>query len=133
MWPGNFRDFNGAVLRMATLAPGGRITNDVVNDEIQRLTGVWKRGREVDDDDALLGELMPPDRVAALDLFDRAQLAAVARVCRSTPSLSEAGRRLFAASRSRKAAPNDADRLRKYLTRFSLSWSAVRRDVTDSF
>jgi transcriptional regulatory protein RtcR len=133
IWPGNFRDFNGAVLRMATLAPGGRITNDVVNDEIQRLTEVWKSGREGDNDDALLSELMPPDRVAALDLFDRAQLAAVARVCRSTPSLSEAGRRLFAASRSRKTAPNDADRLRKYLARFSLSWSAVRGDVNDSF
>ena len=133
LWPGNFRDFNGAVLRMATWAPGGRITNDVVNGEIQRLTEVWKRGRETDNDDALLGELMPPDRVASLDLFDRAQLAAVARVCRSTPSLSEAGRRLFAASRSRKAAPNDADRLRKYLARFSLSWSAVRGDVSGSF
>ena len=30
IWPGNFRDFNGALLRMATLAPGGRITSDVV-------------------------------------------------------------------------------------------------------
>src|SRR6185436_13260223 len=30
-WPGNFRDFNGAILRMATLADGGRITTEIVN------------------------------------------------------------------------------------------------------
>jgi transcriptional regulatory protein RtcR len=124
-WPGNFRDFNGAVLRMATLAPGGRITIDVVTDEVRRLTDGWTDAREVDDDDAFLVAVMPPDRLAALDLFDRAQLAAVTRVCRTAPSLSEAGRRLFAASRSRKAAPNDADRLRKYLARFGLNWTVV--------
>jgi transcriptional regulatory protein RtcR len=36
------------------------------------------------------------------------------------------GRQLFAASRTRKAAPNDADRLRKYLARFGPEWSTVR-------
>lgn len=125
VWPGNFRDFNGAILRMATLAPGGRITIEVANDEIQRLAGAWQRGRDVNDDEGLLLGLMSRERLEALDLFDRAQLAAVARVCRAAPSLSEAGRRLFAASRSRKAAPNDADRLRKYLARFGLSWGAL--------
>jgi transcriptional regulatory protein RtcR len=74
---------------------------------------------------SLLATIMTPDQLASLDLFDRAQLETVARICRSAPSLSEAGRRLFAASRSRKASPNDADRLRKYLARFGLSWSAV--------
>ena len=55
-----------------------------------------------------------------LDEFDRFQLAGVLKTCRSSPSLSEAGRRLFAQSRQRKAKPNDADRLRKYLARFGL-------------
>ncbi len=55
-----------------------------------------------------------------LDEFDRFQLAGVLKTCRSSPSLSEAGRRLFAQSRQRKAKPNDADRLRKYLARFKL-------------
>jgi sigma54-dependent transcription regulator len=36
---------------------------------------------------------------AALDAFDRVQLAAVIRTCRQTSSLSAAGRALFAASR----------------------------------
>jgi transcriptional regulatory protein RtcR len=46
-------------------------------------------------------------------------------VCRRSASLSEAGRELFAVSRLKKANPNDADRLRKYLARFGLSWENV--------
>jgi transcriptional regulatory protein RtcR len=86
VWPGNFRDFNGAVLRMATLAPGGRITMDVVNLEIERLTATWRRG-QADDGDGILERLMP-DRLEEVDLFDRVQLEAVVRVCRGAPSLS---------------------------------------------
>jgi transcriptional regulatory protein RtcR len=64
--------------------------------------------------------------LADIDLFDRVQLAEVVRVCRTSRSLSDAGRRLFAVSRTRKAAPNDADRLRKYLARFGLDWHRLR-------
>ena len=39
--------------------------------------------------------------------------------------LFDAGRVLFAASRSNKAKPNDADRLKKYLAKFDLSWDGV--------
>jgi len=63
--------------------------------------------------------------LAEIDPFDRVQLAETIRVCRSSRSMSEAGRSLFSASRERKSSPNDADRLRKYLTRFSLDWNAV--------
>ena len=64
----------------------------------------------------------------ALDRFDRVQLEEVLRVCESARSLSEAGRELFAASRQKKKAPNDADRLRKYLARFDLSWNDIHPD-----
>jgi transcriptional regulatory protein RtcR len=60
-----------------------------------------------------------------VDLFDRVQLEAVLDVCRHSSSLSEAGRRLFAVSRSKKKAPNDADRLRKYLARFGLKFELL--------
>jgi|GEM_PF-4445354 len=63
--------------------------------------------------EADLEQLPGPDRLAAVDPFDRVQLAEVVRVFRRARSLSEAGRILFSASRSRRAAPNDADRLRK--------------------
>ncbi|HTN88388.1 MAG TPA: hypothetical protein VL242_32130, partial [Sorangium sp.] len=44
VWPGNFRDFNAAVTRMATLAPGGRIGVEIVDEEIERLSEAWRRG-----------------------------------------------------------------------------------------
>ncbi|KAF1029073.1 MAG: hypothetical protein GAK40_00674 [Burkholderia plantarii] len=68
-------------------------------------------------------------RAAELDLFDRAQLEQVLRVCRQAASLSDAGRRLFAVSREQKKQPNDADRLRKYLARFGLDWAGVSHFV----
>jgi transcriptional regulatory protein RtcR len=57
-----------------------------------------------------------------IDLFDRVQLAAVVSVCRESRSMSEAGRKLFAASRAKRSSVNDSDRLRKYLGKFGLSW-----------
>ena len=65
------------------------------------------------------------EQFADLDLFDLVQLAEVVRVCRRSTSISAAGRTLFASSRTNKAQPNDADRLRKYLTRFGLSWAQI--------
>jgi transcriptional regulatory protein RtcR len=62
-----------------------------------------------------------------LDLFDRAQLSAVLEVCARSRSLSEAGRELFSVSRAKKKAVNDADRLRKYLSRFGIGWDDVQR------
>lgn len=124
-WRANFRDLNAAVTRMATLAPGGRITEDVVREEVDRLERAWQSADGKADDG--LRALLGPDRLAEIDLFDRVQLAEVVRVCRRSATLSEAGRTLFAASRARRASRNDADRLRKYLARFGLDWEAVQR------
>ena len=121
-WPGNFRDFNAAVMRMATLAPGGRIDAATVAEEIARLTELWREVGRADEVAAVLGEA----RAAALDRFERVQLDEVLRVCRVAPSLSAAGRELFASSRTHKQSSNDADRLRKYLARHELSWQALR-------
>src|SRR6185295_15038305 len=63
--------------------------------------------------------------LSGLDPFDRVQLAEVVRVCRSSRTLSEAGRALFSASRTKKGSSNVADRLRKYLARFGLDWAQV--------
>jgi len=60
-----------------------------------------------------------------VDPFDRAQLEEVLRVSRGARSMSEAGRVLFAVSRTRKSSVNDADRLRKYLARYGLAWKDV--------
>lgn len=126
-WSGNFRDLNGAVVRMATMASGGRITVEVVDQEIARLQFAWRSTpAEGDGPDALLGRLLGEERLAELDRFDRVQLADVVAVCAQTRSLSEAGRILFAASRLKKQNPNDADRVRKHLLRFGLAWQDIQ-------
>ena len=122
LWTANFRDLNAAVLRMATLAPAGRITLDLVQEEADRLLGQWRMAESSDDD---LSQFLSPENLEKIDLFDRMQLLSVIRVCRESRSLSEAGRTLFAVSRQEKKLPNDADRLRKYLIRFGLEWSTV--------
>ena len=121
-WTANFRDLNAAVTRMGTLAEGGRITVAAVREEIARLQQAWSEAPAIEDS---LDGLMTPERLAGLDLFERHQLALVARVCRESSSLSEAGRKLFAVSRARKTTANDADRLSKYLARLDLDWRTI--------
>jgi transcriptional regulatory protein RtcR len=130
-WNGNFRDLNAAVARMATLSLGGRISVDVVEEEIERLGRSWAGPRKNSVEDSLR-ELVGDVRLAEIDAFDRVQLAHVVEVCRASKSLSEAGRQLFSASRGRKASTNDADRLRKYLNRFGIEWAQISASTTYS-
>lgn len=133
-WSANFRDLNAAVVRMATLAPQGRITGEIVDAELERLRTGWgqgtqRAGSEIRGGSASsLDDLLGSKEVAKLDLFDRMQLEAVLAVCRRCRSLSDAGRELFSESRKAKANPNDADRLRKFLARFGLSWADVSNE-----
>jgi transcriptional regulatory protein RtcR len=122
-WPGNFRDLGASVQRLCTLAPRGRITLAMVEQEIAMLQAQWASAE--DDADRVLLHRILGDRADRLDQFDVVQLAAVIRTCRQSRSLSAAGRSLFAASRAEKASRNDADRLRKYLERFDLSWAQI--------
>ena len=123
-WTGNFRDLGSSVTRMRTLAPRGRITTSMVDEEVERLIRQWHSGQS-DPDWALLVDAVGVDYVSEMDKFDRVQLAEVVRVCRKAPSLSAAGRELFAESRKKKTSTNDADRLKKYLERFGLEWSGL--------
>src|SRR5258708_2977531 len=128
-WKGNFRDLNAAVARMSTLTLGGRISVDIVNEEVERLNHSWSDPsldrRGTDERETRLRDLIGGDRLAEMDAFDRVQVSHVIEVCRQCRSLSEAGRLLFSASRGRKATTNDADRLRKYLNRFGIEWSQI--------
>jgi len=118
VWRGNFRELGASVARMATLAENGRITVALVDEEIIRLQANWHT-----EEKSLVA--LPVDN--EIDLFDQKQLETVIDVCRRSASLSEAGRRLFAISRQQKKQPNDADRLRKYLMRFDLSWEDMQK------
>ena len=128
VWSANFRDLSASITRMATLAPSGRITPAIVDEEIERLLQSWRKSNSNMDGDVLM-ELLGTQRLASIDLFDQAQLASVIKVCRQSRSLSAAGRTLFAASRAAKASSNDADRLKKYLARFELNFEQVSAKI----
>ncbi|MCK6552178.1 RNA repair transcriptional activator RtcR [Myxococcota bacterium] len=135
-WAGNFRDLRASVTRMATLADGGRIDVERVTDELTRLRSAWdaltsegddaRRDPRGDPSGDGLDDVLDAERLALIDPFDRVQLAEVVRVCRRSPSLSAAGRALFAASRTTRTKVNDADRLRKYLARHALTFDELR-------
>jgi len=127
LWNANFRDLSASVTRMATLAPQGRITVEVTNDEIRRLKDSWSNSPSSTMHENVLREIMSDESVARLDLFDALQLAAVLRTCRDHVTASAAGRALFANSRLEKKSSNDADRLTKYLARFGLKFEDIRR------
>jgi transcriptional regulatory protein RtcR len=130
LWIGNFRDFGAAVLRMSTLAPARRIDVPTVVEEVERLQARWHAART---GSKLERDPLEPARDPAIaeaawneiDPFDRSQLSYVLGVCRRARSLSAAGRELFSVSRQRRSSTNDADRLKKYLARFGLSFDAL--------
>ena len=109
---------------MATLAQGGRISTEIVEEEIQRLGSSWAP-LERQPSEEILSTLLNSDQLAQIDVFDRAQLAHVVQICQQSRSLSDAGRKLFGASRAKKTSTNDADRLRKYLARFGIEWTQI--------
>ena len=124
-WRANFRDLASSVTRMATLCTDGRIDMPVVGDEIGRLRRLWAvpsaRASRPPHADVLRSAMGP--RADDVDPFDVPQLALVIRTCRTAPTLSEAGRRLFSVSRAAKKTNNDADRLKKYLASHGLAFS----------
>ena len=124
LWRGNFRDLSASITRLATLADHGRIGAPLVAAEIARLRWQWQSDADLARPAQSLGALLG-DAAEDLDRFDQLQLQAVIEVCRRHASLSEAGRELFNVSRSQRSVVNDADRLRKYLRKFGLSWEAI--------
>lgn len=122
LWKTNFRDLNGAVTRMATFASGGRITEEIVNAEINRLSLSWQGSETTSKDSSELDGILTQEQIELIDPFEKTQLEYVIKVCKSSKSISEAGRKLFSVSRNEKKNKNDADRLRKYLSRFAIEW-----------
>ncbi|TAG06269.1 MAG: AAA family ATPase [Betaproteobacteria bacterium] len=125
-WLGNFRDLAASMTRLATLADSGRISEALVDAEIARLRWLWQRSSAEErnpqiDLEALLGS----DALSQIDLFDQLQLRAVIAEIRQSRTLSDAGRRLYNVSRSERSVVNDADRLRKFLVRFDLTWERL--------
>jgi transcriptional regulatory protein RtcR len=126
LWKANFRDLNASVTRMGTLAPGGRITEEVAAEEIERLKANWRSAKGGDRFDGV-ESVVGTEKFNELDLFDRIQLGEVIEICRKSRSAAEAGRKLFDVSRTRKSSVNDSHRLRQYLAKFDLTFEGLRK------
>lgn len=124
VWKRNFRDLRRAVDRMGTFAKTGRITSEMVAEEINRLREDWRE--PVEQEVSVLTSLLKPEKLEALDLFERIQLEGVIKVCLKCRNLREAGRLLYAQSRERKTSANDSDRLGKYLKKYALEWHMIQ-------
>lgn len=111
---------------MATLAQDGRISQPVVAEEISRLRSA-RASNTAQVSRELTVRALGVERAARLDRFDRVQLEDVLAVCENARSLSEAGRELFVHSRAERTSVNDADRLRKYLSRFELEFAELKK------
>ncbi|MGR9117255.1 MAG: RNA repair transcriptional activator RtcR [Gammaproteobacteria bacterium] len=120
-WKANFRDLNASITRMATLAPGGRITSEIVNDEIDRLRQNWRQNRDDEPQFDLSEYLEQP-----VDLFEQIQLAGVIKICQASATAAEAGRRLFNISRQNKASVNDSHRLVQFLRKYGLKFEQLK-------
>lgn len=125
-WVSNFRDLSSSMIRMGTLAESGRIDVGAVRAELDELRALWRDSEHSASDTTTV-----PGLAEELDPFDAVQLNYVIAVCRQARNLSDAGRRLFAVSRRTKSSSNDADRLKKYLARFGLTFAHLHdRAVT---
>ena len=121
-WTGNFRELNAMVVRMATLANGGRVDLKTVQSEIARV----RRKTAPSPTDDLLESLLGADYAERFDRFDLVQLRETVAVCRASRSLAEAGKKLFAVSRLARRSVNDSDRLGKYLDKFGLDFARIK-------
>lgn len=125
-WRANFRDLNASVTRMGTLAPGGRITQDVAQEEIARLQHDWAGHKHEHDPRDITSRFLDEQTHAQLDLYDHILLAGIARVCKNSGSMAEAGRQLFSHSREQKKSSNDSHRLKQLLTKYGLHFSQLQ-------
>ena len=144
-WPGNFRDLNAMVVRMATLSDGGRITTDLVEEEIARakeaaMSSVCPLNRSCAQSlssarpamgaSSDLAPLLGSNYATRYDAIDLVQLAYVVSVCRQSETMSAAAKQLYAVSRRAKKSSNDSDRLSKYLARFGLKFKQLHDGFT---
>ena len=110
-WSANFRDLNACITRMATLSLGGRITEPVLQEEIGRLKAGWATPLGNEDYHGTGGSSQRRGQRKTRPVRS-GPTGFVIRVCRESATLSDAGRKLFAATRANRKTANDADRLR---------------------
>ncbi len=130
LWAGNFRDLNASVTRMGVLSDGGRISETLVDEEIQRLQNNWSsvQGGAVSSSDSIRGrveKILGEQAAAELDTYDQIVIAGIIDVCKGSRSMAEAGRTLFNQSRLQKKSINDSHRLKQILDKYKISFGDI--------
>lgn len=121
LWSANFRDLNSSVTRMATLSEGGRISEEIVVEEISRLELQWVGGKsKTGSPQMIANDLLGSSKASSLDLFDQYLLMGLYQVCKESKSMADAGRKLFNVSRNNKKSVNDSHRLKQILAKYGL-------------
>ena len=111
---------------MATLADGGRITIELVEEEIARYKAANNVNTSSLSEDTIdISELISNDIYNSLDEFELVQLSHVVKVCKESSSAAAAAKRLFANSIKEKSSTNNSDRLVKYLAKFGLKFKQI--------
>ena len=118
-WSSNFRDLNASITRMVTLSESGRIDENNVQEEIERLRQRWQ-GSTQEKTGIRLEQYISSEKLATIDQFDQAQLQHVIGVLKESKSMADAGRKLFDVSRLGKKSVNDSHRVRVFLKRFGI-------------
>ena len=127
LWSANFRDLNSSVIRMATLSDGGRISEKIVEEEIERLKNNWHvRPRLSHQSMQLSEQFLSPEIAKTLDLYDHIQLTGIIKVCQTSESMADAGRKLFNFSRTQKKSINDSHRVKQILARYGLEFDDLK-------
>lgn len=125
-WAGNFRDLNASVTRMGVLSEGGRIDEENVAQEIERLKLDWYEGEKNESQKRHLSstveKLLGSEASSELDLYDHILIDGIAEVCANSRSMAEAGRKLFNHSRTQKASTNDSHRIKQILDKYGISF-----------
>lgn len=129
LWSANFRDLNSSVTRMATLSEGGRISEEIVVEEISRLELQWVGGKSnAGSPQMIANDLLGSSKASSLDLFDQYLLMGLSQVCKESKSMADAGRKLFNVSRLNKKSVNDSHRLKQILAKYDLSFDNFNSD-----
>lgn len=126
-WKANFRDLNASITRMATLADGARITETIVEEEINRLKQKWRNQIQTYNRQLDLTEYLDPDTINNTDLFDQIQLESIIKICKNSESMAEVGRKLFNVSRTLKASSNDSHRIKQILAKYGLTFRGLKQ------
>ncbi|HLA95086.1 MAG TPA: RNA repair transcriptional activator RtcR family protein [Pyrinomonadaceae bacterium] len=125
-WNNNFRDLKSSVIRMSAFAKNGRITQKIVDEEIDCLRERWREIDQEHDRFHLVRKFMGDEALKDHDLAELAKLEQVLDTCIRSSTRADAGRKLFHVSRQRKKSENDTTRLNNYLKDKGLDWNILK-------